>query len=138
MAALSRIGLRSVFNPYADRCLEYDRHDAARIRRRNLVHDLEAARDMCVDTIWIARDLDYRSGRRTCIPIMDELRLECAAATLGGRRFHRATLGPSGIPTVWRRPVQFAEGSWWSSLLNVCVVLLDDERSSLLPRSLLV
>ena len=34
VAALRRIRLSSVFNPYADRCPEYDRYDAARIRRQ--------------------------------------------------------------------------------------------------------
>jgi hypothetical protein len=43
VAALSRIRLRSVFNPYADRCPGHDRYDAARIRRRNLVRYLESA-----------------------------------------------------------------------------------------------
>jgi hypothetical protein len=75
VAALSRILLRSVFNPYADRCPQHDRHDAARIRRRNLIRYLEGALDVGVDTMWIARDLGYRSGRRTGIPITDERRL---------------------------------------------------------------
>ena len=93
VAALSRIRLRSVFNPYADRCPEYDRHDAARIRRRNLVRYLEGALETNVDTMWIARDLGYRSGRRTGIPITDELHLARAAA-IGGVQLNRATLGP--------------------------------------------
>jgi len=82
--ALSRTRLRSVFNPYADRCTEYDRHDAARIRRRNLVRYLEAALEARVETMWIARDLGYRSGRRTGIPITDQIRLEQAGALFGG------------------------------------------------------
>ena len=94
VAALSRIRLRSVFNPYADRCPEYDRHDAARIRRRNLVRYLEGALETNVDTMWIARDLGYRSGRRTGIPITDELQLARAAAMMGGVQLNRATLGP--------------------------------------------
>jgi len=94
VAALSRIRLRSVFNPYADRCPEYDRHDAARIRRRNLVRYLEGALETNVDTMWIARDLGYRSGRRTGIPITDELHLARAAAMMGGVQLNRATLGP--------------------------------------------
>ena len=106
VAALSRIRLRSVFNPYADRCPEYDRHDAARIRRRNLVRYLEGALETNVDTMWIARDLGYRSGRRTGIPITDELHLARAAATMGGVQLNRATLGPPVAErtstVVWR------------------------------------
>jgi hypothetical protein len=52
-----------------------DRHDAARVRRRNLVRYLEGALDMRAGTMWIAHDLGYRSGRRTGIPITDEMRL---------------------------------------------------------------
>jgi hypothetical protein len=94
VAALSRIQLGSVFNPYADRCPEHDRHDAARIRRRNLVRYLEGALDVRVETMWIARDLGYRSGRRTGIPITDEFHLEQAGAMIGGAHLGRATLGP--------------------------------------------
>src|SRR5436190_2087385 len=84
VAALSRIQLRSVFNPYADRCPEYDRHDAARVRRRNLTRYLEDGLDVRADTMWIARGLGYRSGRRTGIPITDELHLEQAGVLMGG------------------------------------------------------
>jgi hypothetical protein len=94
VAALSRIQLGSVFNPYADRCPEHDRHDAARIRRRNLVRYLEGALDVRVETMWIARDLGYRSGRRIGIPITDEFHLEQAGAMIGGAHLGRATLGP--------------------------------------------
>jgi len=113
VAALSRIQLRSVFNPYQDRCGEYDRHDAARVRRRNLVRYLEAALDTRVDTMWIARDLGYRSGRRTGIPITDEIRLEQAGALFGGIQLDRATLGPPCAErtstVVWTMLDQIAE-----------------------------
>lgn len=58
------------------------------------MHYLEGALDTRVDTIWIARDLGYRSGRRTGIPMTDELRLKQAAALMGGTQWDRATLGP--------------------------------------------
>ena len=83
-----------VFNPYSDHCREHDRYDAPRIRRRNLIRYLEGALDVRVYTMWVARDLGYRSGRRTGIPITDELRLERAAAMMGGVHLDRATLGP--------------------------------------------
>jgi len=95
VTALSRIRLGSAFNPYADRCPEHDRYDAAHIRRRNLVRYLKGALDVRVDTMWIARDVGYRSGRRTGLPITDELRLERAAAMMGGVDLDRATLGPA-------------------------------------------
>jgi hypothetical protein len=57
---------------------------------------LEGALDVCGDTIWVARDLSYRGGRRTGIPITDEVHLEGAAAMTGGIQLGRATLGQSG------------------------------------------
>jgi uracil-DNA glycosylase len=83
-----------VFNPYADCCPAHDRADAARIRRRNLVRCLDAALTAHVDTIWIARDLGYRGGRRTGVPLTDEVHLAQAAALMGGIVLDRATKGP--------------------------------------------
>lgn len=104
--ALADTKLESVFNPYSDRCLVYDRPDAARLRKRNLVRCLEAALDSRVDTIWIARDLGYRGGRRTGIPLTDEVHLASAATLLGGIALARATAGPivaeRTAAVVWR------------------------------------
>lgn len=92
--ALSQTRLPSVFNPYSDCCPIHDRSDAARVRKRNLVRCLEAALTNHVDTIWIARDLGYRGGRRTGVPLTDEIHLGHAAALLGGITLDRATRGP--------------------------------------------
>jgi len=93
--ALAQTRLPSVFNPYADCCPTYDRADAARVRRRNLVRCLEAAIAVHIDTIWIARDLGYRGGRRTGVPMTDEVNLGRAAALMGGIELDRATRGPA-------------------------------------------
>ncbi|WP_298362416.1 uracil-DNA glycosylase [uncultured Bradyrhizobium sp.] len=93
--ALAETHLPSVFNPYADCCATYDRADAARVRRRNLVRCLDAALTAHVDTIWIARDLGYRGGRRTGVPLTDEVHLGQAAALMGGIALDRATRGPA-------------------------------------------
>lgn len=92
--ALAKTNLPSVFNPYSDCCPTHDRSDAARLRRRNLERFLEAAIDARVDTIWIARDLGYRGGRRTGVPLTDEVHLNNAAALMGGIELDRATSGP--------------------------------------------
>lgn len=94
-AALSEIRLPSVFNPYLECCPVHDRPDAARVRRRNLVHCLEAALALRIDTIWIARDLGYRGGRRTGVPLTDEIHLGQAGVLLGGIGLDRATWGPA-------------------------------------------
>ena len=92
-AALSRTRLSSVFNPYADCCPVHDRPDAARLRTRNLVRCLDAALAAHVDTIWIARDLGYRGGRRTGVPLTDEVHLGQAGVLMGGITLDRATRG---------------------------------------------
>ena len=105
-AALSQIRLPSVFNPYGDCCPVYDLPDAARVRKRNLVRCLEAALAARVDTIWIARDLGYRGGRRTGVPLTDEIHLSEAGVFLGGIALDRATRGPivaeRTAAIVWR------------------------------------
>lgn len=105
-AAVADVRLPSVFNPYRDVCLDHDRADAATVRRRNLTRCLEAALDAHVDTIWIARDLGYRGGRRTGLPLTDEVHLEPAGALMGGVAFDRATRGPvvaeRTAAVIWR------------------------------------
>lgn len=64
------------------------------MRKRNLVRCLEAALSARVDTIWIARDLGYRGGRRTGVPLTDEIHLGHAGVLMGGIALDRATRGP--------------------------------------------
>ena len=104
--ALAAIDLPAVFNPYRDNCPLHDRADAATVRRRNLRRCLEAALDARVDTIWVARDLGYRGGRRTGVALTDEVHLGSAAAMMGGINLERATCGPAvaerTAAVVWR------------------------------------
>jgi uracil-DNA glycosylase len=104
--ALAETRLPSVFNPYRETCCVHDRPDAADVRRRNLVRCLEAALDARVDTIWIARDLGYRGGRRTGVPLTDEIHLAQAGGLMGGIELERATHGPvvaeRTAAIVWR------------------------------------
>ena len=105
-AALAEMRLRSVFNPYRETCPTHDRPDAARLRRLNLERCLDAALAARVDTIWIARDLGYRGGRRTGVPLTDEVHLGSASALMGGIPLERATRGPvvaeRTAAVVWR------------------------------------
>src|SRR6202007_3116907 len=98
--------LPSVFNPYRETCAHHDRPDAAAVRRRNLERYLEAALDARLDTIWVARDLGYRGGRRTGVPLTDEVHLGPAGALMGGIELERATRGPvvaeRTAAIVWR------------------------------------
>lgn len=103
---LSKVRLPHVFNPYVDCCDLYDRADAVRRRRGNLEALLEAAIDSHVDTIWIARDLGYRGGRRTGVALTDDIHLDQVGRLFNGIELKRATRGPlvaeRTAAVVWR------------------------------------
>lgn len=82
-----------VFNPYCDMCPDYDRRGAPRVRCANLRYMLKAVRDRGAKTIWVARDLGYRGGRRTGLALTDEAHLGHAGQMLGTNRIVQATKG---------------------------------------------
>ncbi len=104
--ALAGMRLEDVFNPYIDRCEIYDKPNAPALRRKNLSSFLKAAFAKPVDSIWIARDLGYRGGRRTGLPLTDEVHLPAFSQVFGGLHLHRATIGPPvaerTAAIVWR------------------------------------
>jgi uracil-DNA glycosylase len=93
--ALSAVRLDNVFNPYSDHCLLHDRPDAAERRRNNLQLSLSTAVTLNVRTIWIARDLGYRGGRRTGLALTDEMHLEAYSTLFRGLPVEKATKGPA-------------------------------------------
>lgn len=93
VASLSDVSLPNVFNPYRDQCPLHDHHDAPGRRRRNLEACLSSAVNLGADTIWIARDLGYRGGRRTGLPLTDEAHLSNASDLFGGASLQQATKG---------------------------------------------
>lgn len=103
---LTDVQLPDVFNPYVDRCPLHDLKDAPQRRRRNLQSYLEHALTSGASTVWVARDLGYRGGRRTGIAMTDEIHLESAKQLLGGVCLERATKGPPvaerTAAVVWR------------------------------------
>ena len=106
VTALSSIHLDHVFNPYTDHCSLFDRDDAAARRRQNLESSLKTAIDLEVRTIWIARDLGYRGGRRTGLALTDEMHLDAYSTLFRGLTVERATKGPPvgerTANTIWR------------------------------------
>ena len=90
---LTNIQLDCVFNPYSERCRIFDREDAAEIRKANLSLLLKAAQQKGIHSIWLGRDLGYRGGRRTGIPLTDEAHLHKMGETFGVK-LSQATAGP--------------------------------------------
>ena len=90
---LQSVQLDAVFNPYRDRCPQHDRADAPRIRRTNLVALLNAFPRGEASSVWVARDLGHRGGRRTGLALTDEVHL-AAAGDRHGVLLRRATKGP--------------------------------------------
>ncbi len=111
--ALSAIKLEHVFNPYSDHCPLFDRNDAATRRRQNLELSLRTAVELEVRTIWIARDLGYRGGRRTGLALTDEMHLDAYSTLFRGLPVERATKGPPvgerTANTIWRMLVRIGE-----------------------------
>ncbi|WP_370875489.1 uracil-DNA glycosylase [Methylobacterium amylolyticum] len=91
---LAALRFPDTFNPYAQSCPEFDGADAPRVRRENLRLVLEAAISKGVDSIWVARDLGYRGGRRTGLALTDEAHLSAHAGLYGSLPLARATRGP--------------------------------------------
>ncbi len=91
---LSSLRFPHAFNPYAEKCAVHDVDEAPTIRRKNLEAILLAATTNGIDSIWIGRDLGYRGGRRTGLPLTDEAHLSSHAAIFGCSSLSRATKGP--------------------------------------------
>lgn len=90
---LAALRFDQVFNPYVEICPQHDGRDAVSIRRRNLELVLSAVLERGADSIWIGRDLGYRGGRRTGLPLTDELHLASYSELLGTPPLIRATRG---------------------------------------------
>jgi hypothetical protein len=92
---VAELSFDCAFNPYADACVDHDSTDAPAIRRRNLTLVLDAAITHGADSLWIARDLGYRGGRRTGLALTDEMHLGAHASLFGALPLARATKGPA-------------------------------------------
>lgn len=103
---VAELEFENAFNPYSDVCPDFDRPDAAAVRRDNLKMVLEAALERGVETVWVARDLGYRGGRRTGLALTDEVHLDAHGRLLGVNGLDRSTKGPAvaerTATVIWR------------------------------------
>lgn len=91
---LSSVRFDGAFNPYADRCPEHDKRDAPHIRCQNLEAVLVGAMKNGAPSLWIARDLGYKGGRRTGLALTDEVHLHPHSMLHQTAPLRRATRGP--------------------------------------------
>jgi hypothetical protein len=91
---LATMRFSAAFNPYSELCADHDLPNAHAIRRRNLEIVLSKAISDGVESIWIARDLGYRGGRRTGLALTDDVTLEHHAKMWRVSGLQRSTLGP--------------------------------------------
>jgi uracil-DNA glycosylase len=93
LAELTSYHSERVFNPYSDVCSDHDLSDAPTKRSSNLRNLLTASVASDVDTIWVARDLGYRGGRRTGVPLTDEVHLSAVEDLFNTEKICKATTG---------------------------------------------
>ncbi|MBB3160099.1 uracil-DNA glycosylase [Rhizobium laguerreae] len=91
--SLFELELDNVFNPYKHICGFHDVENSPYVRRQNIQLFFESARSAKVSTLWIGRDLGYRGGRRTGLPLTDEGNLNRLARVMNESRFRQATRG---------------------------------------------
>lgn len=91
--AISLIQSSNAFNPYKDVCEVADSSESPRIRVENLKSVLKACISSEYCSLWIARDLGYRGGRRTGIALTDELYLRKYGELIGAKNLRKATKG---------------------------------------------
>jgi hypothetical protein len=106
VSAVASIWSENSFNPYRDICEFADRADSPYIRTANLVSVLEACIDAERCSLWVARDLGYRGGRRTGVPLTDEVFLHQYGTAIGAPNLKKATSGP----IVAERTAQITHG----------------------------
>lgn len=104
--ALWSLEFENVFNPYRHVCPVHDDDRSPGVRLRNLeIYFAEAFRTM-PRTAWIGRDLGYRGGRRTGLPLTDEAHLSsfCIAFNVDGTRkaTRTETVAERTAAEIWR------------------------------------
>lgn len=89
--SVSSFEMPRVFNPYRDSCPVHDDDKSAFLRRENLKNYLISAFEKSPECLWVGRDLGYRGGRRTGIPLTDEAHLSALTQVFPSLNLSKAT-----------------------------------------------
>jgi uracil-DNA glycosylase len=110
---LAQLRLPDSFNPYSQLCADHDCRGATAIRRANLQAFLEAGVERGSRTVWVGRDLGHRGGRRTGIPLTDEVCLPLLAQKFRIEGVSKATrthdVGERTAAEVWQMARELPE-----------------------------
>ncbi|QGN55917.1 uracil-DNA glycosylase [Novosphingobium sp. Gsoil 351] len=90
---LAGISLANVFNPYRDRCQLHDLPNAPAIRRSNMETIMDAGLAAGADELWVGLELGAKGGRRTGLPLTDEVNLQTCGEYWSSPALARATSG---------------------------------------------
>lgn len=93
VADIAALTFPNAFNPWSDLCPIHDLPDAVERRRANLADVIDAVAAASASSLWVARDLGYRGGRRTGLALTDDVNLARYANLLGLPQLRRATRG---------------------------------------------
>lgn len=93
VSAVCELEFPNTFNPYVQRCEQFDKQRAPEIRAQILCEILSAAQEVEVDAVWIGRDLGHRGGRRTGMALTDDCRF-FDHIDRWGVKIDRPTIGP--------------------------------------------
>ena len=112
VSEVKEIKFPNTFNPYVQRCEQYDKPNAPKIRAKILFEIVNAATSVDIDAIWIGRDLGYRGGRRTGLALTDDFRFPDHTKRWGVE-IDRPTFGPMvqerTASVVWKMLDQIEE-----------------------------
>ncbi|MED5524578.1 MAG: uracil-DNA glycosylase [Pseudomonadota bacterium] len=91
---LSSFSSKNVFNPYRDVCPINDNEKSPLIRKENLKKYLENMILRRPGFGWIGRDLGYRGGKRTGLPLTDESSLKKMELLYRINGLEKSTISP--------------------------------------------
>jgi len=102
----------NVFNPYVHNCKTHDHKQSCQIREANLHVYLHQILKLKPEIMWVGRDLGYRGGRRTGIPLTDEMHLSLLNQTLGTTKIVKATstepIKEMTAKAIWKLAAHFS------------------------------